>query len=130
MVDNLTTDDRTCGCEKGSPPFICDEYKNRGDGVCKTCEHLEACHADPDHAITAEAGRYAGRVFRDAPGSRDAYMMGVRFVLQKMQTERERLQALIPIGDYVLVDDMSEETSRRWGKGLFCGFDDIKSVES
>lgn len=44
--------------------------------------------------------------------------------------EIERLKTLVPAGDYVLTDDMSEETSKRWGKGLFCGFDDIKSVES
>ena len=112
-----TTDDLTCGCEKGSPPFVCDEFRNRGDGLCEACEHMEGCHSDHDHLIAAEAGRYAKQVFRDSPSSRDAYFMGVRFALQKTRAERERLQGLIPTGDYVLVDDMSEETSRRWGKG-------------
>lgn len=83
-----------------------------------------------DDPVTAEARVYANRVFRDAPHCHESYMMGVRFALEKSRAELERLKASVPTGDYVLTDDMSEETSKRWGKGLFCGFDDIKSVES
>lgn len=82
----------------------------------------EALTTDDD-PIVVEARTYADRAFRDDQDGHLAYMQGVRFAVDK-------LRPLIPTGDYVLADDMSEETSRRWGKGLFCGFDDIKSVES
>jgi hypothetical protein len=42
--------------------------------------------------------------------------------------EIDRLRALVPTGDYVLVEDMDESNDRRWGKGLFTCFDNIKSV--
>lgn len=53
-----------------------------------------------------------------------------RNAIRDSRKKVDRLKTLVPAGDYVLTDDMSEETSRRWGKGLFCDFNDIKSVES
>lgn len=42
--------------------------------------------------------------------------------------EIERLQALVPTGDYVLVDDMEVIRTPKHGHGLFCTEDQIKSV--
>jgi len=83
---------------------------------------------EPDDAISTEARQYAHRMWRDNPDSYHAYMMGVRHAVEKMASQIEKLRASIPTGDYVLVDDMDESNDRRYGKGLFSSFDNIKSV--
>lgn len=52
----------------------------------------------------------------------------LREIILDRDEEIERLRALVPTSDYVLVEDMDESNDRRWGKGLFTCFDNIKSV--
>lgn len=63
---------------------------------------------------------------------RAAIVEGPQAVTPDMVTraanELERLRALVPAGDYVLTEDMEEMRSPKYGNGLFCTFDNIKSV--
>jgi hypothetical protein len=49
-------------------------------------------------------------------------------MLTRAANELDRLRTLVPTGDYVLADDMEEMRSPKYGNGLFCTFDNIKSV--
>ncbi len=49
-------------------------------------------------------------------------------LMREAAAEIERLQDLVPSGDYVLVEEMDEGHDRRWGKGLFATFDIVRNV--
>ena len=65
-----------------------------------------------------------------SPTDRDKCLNETRMAMdcKEAADEIERLRALVPTSDYVLVEDMDESNDRRWGKGLFTCFGNIKSV--